>query len=75
MAASGFGPAPYVNLDEFERRLRTPRRIGRTASAIEDNIETHCSIVHGRSPASAKARSRFKANGAIARDQAPASSI
>jgi hypothetical protein len=48
------------------------RRISRTMSGIEENIETRCSIVHGRSSASAKAGDHPRA---IVRDQVPASGI
>ena len=41
-------------------RSSSARRISRTVSGIEDNIETRCSFVHGRSPASAKAGDHFK---------------
>ncbi len=51
------------------------RRISSTVSGIEDNIETRCSFVHGRSPASAKAGDHFKPTRAIVRDQIPASGI
>src|SRR5271157_2632917 len=51
------------------------RRIGRTVSGIEDNIETRCSTVHRRSPASAKAADHFKPKPATVRDQAFASSL
>jgi hypothetical protein len=51
------------------------RRIGRTVSGIEDNIETRYSIVHRRSPASAKAANPFKPKRAIVRDQAFAISL
>jgi len=51
------------------------RRIDRTVSGIEDNIETRCSTVHRRSPASAKAADHLKPKRAIVRDQAFASSL
>ena len=47
----------------------------RAVSGIEDNIETRCSVVHDRSPASLKAGSDVKPKRAILRDKAPASSI
>ena len=56
-------------------RSASARRISRTVSGIEDNIETRCSFVHGRSPASAKAGDHFKPTRAIVRDQIPASGI
>ena len=51
------------------------KRIGRAVSGIEDNIETRCSVVHDRIPASVKAGSDVKPKRAILRDKAPASSI
>ena len=56
-------------------RSSSARRISRTVSGIEDIIETRCSFVHGRSPASAKADDHFKPSRAIVRDQIPASGI
>jgi hypothetical protein len=51
------------------------RRISPTVSGIEEDIETRCSFVHGRSPASAKAGDHIKLRRAIVRDQFPASGI
>ena len=51
------------------------RRFNRIVSGIEEDIETRCSIVHGRSPASAKAGDHIKLRRAIVRDQIPASGI
>ncbi len=45
------------------------RRISPTLSGIEDNIETRCSFVHGRSPASAKAGDHVKSRRTIVRNQ------
>ncbi len=53
----------------------SPRRIGRTASRIEDNIETRCSNVYGRSPASTKAGDQLKAKRAMVRSQVRANRI
>ena len=55
-------------------RSSSARRISRTVNGIEDNIETRCSFVHGRSPASAKA-GHIKPKRAIVRDQAAARSV
>jgi hypothetical protein len=54
-------------------RLCSAGRINQAVS--EDNIETRCFFVHGRSPASAKAGEYFKPRNAIVRDQVPASRI
>ena len=56
-------------------RSPSARRIGRTVRGIEDHIETRCSFVHGRSPASSKAGNYVKPRRAIVRDQVPASRI
>jgi hypothetical protein len=57
------------------RKVVWARRIGRTVSGTEDNIETRCSSLHRRSSASAKAADHFKPKRAIVRDQAFASSL
>ena len=51
------------------------RRISRTVSGSEDNIEARRSFVPGRSPASAKAGDRIKSRRAIVRNQVPASKM
>ena len=56
-------------------RSPSARRISRIVSGIEDNIETRCSFVYGRSPASAKAGDHISPRHAIVGNQIPASGI
>jgi hypothetical protein len=56
-------------------RSSSARRFSRMMSGIEDNIETRCSFVHGRSPASAKAGDQIEPRRAIIREQAPTRSV
>ncbi len=51
------------------RKVVSARRISRMVGGTEDNIETRCSFVHGRSPASAKAGDHVKSRRTIVRNQ------
>jgi hypothetical protein len=54
-------------------RSSSAGRISRMVGGTEDNIETRCSFVHGRSPASAKAGDHVKSRRTIVRNQFVAS--
>ncbi len=54
-------------------RSSSARRISRVVGGTEDNIETRCSFVHGRSPAPAKAGDHVKSRRTIVRNQFVAS--
>ena len=57
------------------RRSSSARRIGPTVSGSGDNIETRCSFVRGRSPASTKTDNDVKPTREIVENQLVASGI